>query len=140
MFFASMVNLVGQTQTHKPINRAASTTTTPANAQLDALAEVYNEELQATRELYDASARFERCYADIRDLIVVLRDSEPGSRAEEVVLEEIKAKREEIRVLKREMDACYREVKFADTGDGKAVGPTPEVPLLFDSGSMGTLN
>ena len=140
MFFASMVSLMGQTQTHKPINRAASSTKTPADAQLEALAEVYTEELEATQQLYDASARFERCYADIRNLIVVLRESEPGSPAEEVVLEEIKAKREEIRVLKREMDACYREVKFSDTGDGQAMGPTPEVPLLFDSGSMGTLN
>ena len=140
MFFASMVSLMGQTQTVKPINRAASPTTTPADAQLEALAEVYTEEVQATRDLYDASARFERCYADIRNLIVVLRDSQPGSRAEEVVLEQIKAKREEIRVLKREMDSCYRAVKFAETGDGQSMGPTPEVPLLFDSGSMGTLN
>jgi DNA repair ATPase RecN len=140
VFFASMVSLMEQTQTIKPINRAASSQTNPVDAQLEALTEVYTEEVEATRELYDVSARFERCYTEIRNLIVVLRDSEPGSRTEEAVLEQIKAKREEIRALKREMDHCYRGVKFVDTGDGHSTGPTPEVPLFFDSSSMGTLN
>ena len=105
MFFAS-VNLVGQTQTHKPINRAASTTTTPANAQLDALAEVYTEELQATQNSTmhrHASSVAMRISATSSSFSVI---QSLAVELEEV--EEIKAKREEIRVLKREMDACYR--------------------------------
>ena len=140
MFFASMLSLMGDAQTVRIKGERAKPEVNPVNQQIETLSEVYTEELQATRELSDASARFEFCYEEIRNLIVLLRESEPGSHAEEAMLKQIKSKREEIRTLKREMDVCYRAVKFSDTGDGHSIGPAPEVPLFFDSDSVRVLN
>jgi len=131
---------MGDAQTVRLKGGRDKTQQEPVNTQLKTLCEVYTEELQATRELYDASTRFELCYEEIRNFILILRESEPGSSTEDVLLKQIKTKRDEIRALKREMDVCYRAVKFSDTGDGQSIGPSPEVPLFFDSGSNGILN